>query len=54
MKRDCQAPVAIPPGLGREEGWRLWGQDRQALVDCGALNAAKAQAIEALEGQGAK
>lgn len=54
VKRACAEPVQIPAGIARAEEWRLWGRDRQALVDCAALNAAKGEAISALEGQGAR
>ena len=49
---DCMAPVFIPAGADREKEYRLWGQDRKALVDCRALNAAKANTINALQGDG--
>ena len=54
VKRDCAPLVVIPPGTTREDEWVLWGRDRQAFVDCRALNAAKGVAIEALERQVAK
>ncbi|WP_429925041.1 hypothetical protein ACQY1H_06680 [Agrobacterium vitis] len=47
---DCAGPAFIPAGADREKEYRLWGQDRKALVDCRALNTAKADTINALQG----
>lgn len=52
--RNCAIPVLIPAGASRPTEYRLWAQDREALVDCGALNAAKGRTITALTGQGAE
>jgi hypothetical protein len=47
---DCREAAFIPPKTQREDEYRLWGQDRQALADCRALNAAKAATINAFKG----
>ncbi|HZG29966.1 MAG TPA: hypothetical protein VE079_16040 [Ensifer sp.] len=56
MKARCADPVLVPPAAQDDEElqWRLWGLDRKALSDCGAMNDAKATTIEALEGQAAR
>lgn len=54
LKAACADPVLIPPDPRDEEQWRLWGQDRAALAQCKAMNAAKAAALDALEGQGTR
>lgn len=54
VMRNCAIPVLIPAGASRPTEYRLWAQDREALVDCGALNAAKGRTITALTGQGAE
>ncbi|MCM2472171.1 hypothetical protein HGO38_01600 [Rhizobium sp. CG5] len=47
-------PVLIPKGVGQDDQWRLWGQDRRALADCKQRDAAKAAVIAAFETQGAR
>jgi hypothetical protein len=46
---DCREASYIPPNTMRDDEYRLWGQDRKALADCRALNAAKAATITALQ-----
>ncbi len=50
--RDCDPATYIPAGADEDVQYRLWGQDRKALEDCQALNAAKGAAIRAYQGQG--
>ncbi|MBF2715740.1 hypothetical protein [Agrobacterium vitis] len=47
---DCAELAYIPAGVDRDDEYRLWGQDRKALADCRALNAAKAATINSLQG----
>jgi len=54
IRQGCADPVFIPAGIDRNAEYRLWGQDRIALVDCKQRDAAKGKAIDALTGQGAE
>lgn len=54
VMRDCDPATYIPAGADQDVRYRLWGQDRQALADCRALNAAKGAVIRAYQGQETK
>lgn len=54
VMRDCDPATYIPAGASEDMRYRLWGQDRQTLADCRALNVAKGAAIRAYQGQGTK
>lgn len=44
---DCADPVTIPDrDLSWQETSKLWGQDRVALVDCGARNRANRGSVK--------
>ncbi|MUO27412.1 hypothetical protein BBL01_005395 [Agrobacterium vitis] len=47
---ECPNLTFIPADVDRDDEYRLWGQDRKALADCRALNAAKAAIINSLQG----